>query len=138
MQEMADEVVASLVDCFRYPDQDTAWHGGCLALAEVVPELAPVMAKALQYDLRRGSHRWLPCYPAHSDPHHCHTPCDQSCCHAELVARPDGGEAGRDSRTGVTAVVLSSSSRMLAAEELPSVPSTGALGKKTAPAVSPC
>ena len=76
VQEMADEVVASLVDCFRYPDQDTAWHGGCLALAEVarrglllphrVPELAPVMAKALQYDLRRGSHRWLPWHPAHS------------------------------------------------------------------------
>ena len=74
LQEMADEVVASLVDCFRYPDQDTAWHGGCLALAEVarrglllphrVPELAPVMAKALQYDLRRGSHRWLPWNPA--------------------------------------------------------------------------
>ena len=58
----------SVVDSFRYPDQDTAWHGGCLALAEVarrglllphrVPELAPLIATALQYDLRRGAHRW--------------------------------------------------------------------------------
>ena len=66
-QEMADEVLDSVVESFRYPDQDTAWHGGCLALAEVarrglllprrVPELAPLMATALQYDLRRGAHR---------------------------------------------------------------------------------
>ena len=67
LQEMADEVLDSIVDSFRYPEQDTAWHGGCLALAEVarrglllphrVPELAPTMATALQYDLRRGAHR---------------------------------------------------------------------------------
>ena len=67
LQEMADEVLDSIVESFRYPDQDTAWHGGCLALAEVarrglllprrVPELAPLMATALQYDLRRGAHR---------------------------------------------------------------------------------
>ena len=67
---MADEVLDSIVESFRYPDQDTAWHGGCLALAEVarrglllphrVPELAPLMATALQYDLRRGAHRWEP------------------------------------------------------------------------------
>ena len=66
-QEMADEVLDSVVESFRYPDQDTAWHGGCLALAEVarrglllphrVPELAPLIATALQYDLRRGAHR---------------------------------------------------------------------------------
>ena len=59
----------SIIDSFRYPEQDTAWHGGCLALAEVarrglllphrVPELAPVMATALRYDLRRGAHRWV-------------------------------------------------------------------------------
>jgi hypothetical protein len=65
---MADEVLDSIVESFTYPDQDTAWHGSCLALAEVarrglllphrVPELAPLMATALQFDLRRGAHRW--------------------------------------------------------------------------------
>ena len=73
LQEMADEVLESIMESFRYPDQDTAWHGGCLALAEVarrglllprrVPELAPLISTALQYDLRRGAHRYLCWHP---------------------------------------------------------------------------
>ena len=43
---------------------DTAWHGGCLAVAELarrglllperLPEVAPLVAAALEYDVRRG------------------------------------------------------------------------------------
>lgn len=43
---------------------DTAWHGGCLAVAELarrgllLPErlggVVPLVAKALEYDVRRG------------------------------------------------------------------------------------
>jgi len=48
-------------------DGATAWHGGCLALAELarrglVPvdrlaPAAPLVARALHYDVRRGHHR---------------------------------------------------------------------------------
>ena len=58
-----------LLDGFDDPNQDTAWHGGCLALAELarrglllparLPDLAPLLAAALQYDVRRGAHRWV-------------------------------------------------------------------------------
>lgn len=46
---------------------DGAWHGACLALAELarrgllapgrLPAAAPLVARALHYDARRGSHR---------------------------------------------------------------------------------
>lgn len=48
-------------------DAATAWHGGCLALAELarrgllpverLPEAAPLIARALHFDVRRGPHR---------------------------------------------------------------------------------
>ena len=66
-QALADEVLDSLLDGFDDSNQDTAWHGGCLALAELarrglllparLPALAPLLAAALQYDVRRGAHR---------------------------------------------------------------------------------
>lgn len=47
-------------------ESDTAWHGGCLALAELarrglllpdsLPALTPVIRAALVYDVRRGPH----------------------------------------------------------------------------------
>ncbi len=56
-----------ILDGFSDAEHDTAWHGGCLALAELarrglllpgrLPDLAQLMAFALQYDVRRGSHR---------------------------------------------------------------------------------
>ena len=62
---MADEVVTSLLELFSDRETDSAWHGGCLALAELsrrgllLPDrLAPVIqhiSKALVYDERRGS-----------------------------------------------------------------------------------
>jgi hypothetical protein len=51
-------------------ESDTAWHGGCLALAELarrglllpdtLPEVVPIVQKALAYDVRRwGPGSWL-------------------------------------------------------------------------------
>lgn len=47
-------------------ERDTAWHGGCLALAELarrglllpdrLPSLEPIIRSALVYDVRRGAH----------------------------------------------------------------------------------
>ncbi|XP_010217296.1 PREDICTED: tubulin-specific chaperone D-like [Tinamus guttatus] len=34
-KELADDVVGSLLDCFSFQETDNAWHGGCLALAEL-------------------------------------------------------------------------------------------------------
>ncbi|KAI3359188.1 hypothetical protein L3Q82_002713 [Scortum barcoo] len=34
-KELADEVVGSVLDCFSFQETDNAWHGGCLALAEL-------------------------------------------------------------------------------------------------------
>nr|KAF6459248.1 tubulin folding cofactor D [Rousettus aegyptiacus] len=33
--ELADDVVGSVLDCFSFQETDNAWHGGCLALAEL-------------------------------------------------------------------------------------------------------
>lgn len=34
-KEMGDEVVGSMLDLLNPRDSDAAWHGGCLALAEL-------------------------------------------------------------------------------------------------------
>jgi len=63
----ADDVVdAILSDLFADMERDGAWHGGCLALAELarrglllprrLDELVPVVIQATQYDVRRGRH----------------------------------------------------------------------------------
>lgn len=57
-------------------ESDTAWHGGCLALAELarrglllpdtLPQVVPIVQKALAYDVRRcGPGRWAGgfCWP---------------------------------------------------------------------------
>ncbi|CAM6128397.1 unnamed protein product [Calypogeia fissa] len=63
---LADEVLASVLELFQAAEGDGAWHGGCLALAELarrgllLPErlstVVPVVIKALHYDVRRGPH----------------------------------------------------------------------------------
>lgn len=63
-KELADDVVASLLQLFSLRASDGAWHGGCLALAELarrglllpqrLPEVVSVVLKALIYDERRG------------------------------------------------------------------------------------
>jgi len=64
-KHMADDVVVSVLELFSDSEGDGAWHGGCLALAELsrrglllpfrLPEAVPVVVKAIQYDVRRGS-----------------------------------------------------------------------------------
>ncbi|XP_051905785.1 tubulin-specific chaperone D isoform X1 [Hippocampus zosterae] len=63
-KELADEVVASVLDCFSFQETDT-WHGGCLALAELgrrglllpsrLTDVVPLIIKALTYDEKRGA-----------------------------------------------------------------------------------
>jgi len=62
---LADEVVGSLLDLFTQRETDGAWHGGCLALAELgrrglllperLPQVVPSILAALVYDQRRGN-----------------------------------------------------------------------------------
>ncbi|KAL0993545.1 hypothetical protein UPYG_G00109500 [Umbra pygmaea] len=64
-KELADEVVGSVLDCFSFQETDNAWHGGCLALAELgrrgllvpsrLPDVVPLILKALVYDEKRGA-----------------------------------------------------------------------------------
>jgi len=34
-KDFADQVVESIIDLFSLKESDMAWHGGCLALAEL-------------------------------------------------------------------------------------------------------
>ncbi|KAM4598518.1 tubulin-specific chaperone D [Polymixia lowei] len=64
-KELADEVVGSVLDCFSFQETDNAWHGGCLALAELgrrglllpsrLSDVVPLVLKALTYDEKRGA-----------------------------------------------------------------------------------
>ncbi|XP_030646101.1 tubulin-specific chaperone D [Chanos chanos] len=64
-KELADEVVGSVLDCFSFQETDNAWHGGCLALAELgrrglllpsrLSDVVPLILKALTYDEKRGA-----------------------------------------------------------------------------------
>ncbi|NXN90583.1 TBCD protein, partial [Bombycilla garrulus] len=74
-KELADDVIGSVLDCFSlnktscsafsFQETDNAWHGGCLALAELgrrglllpsrISDVVPVMLKALMYDEKRGA-----------------------------------------------------------------------------------
>lgn len=63
-KELADEVVGSVLELFNPREGDGAWHGGCLALAELgrrgllmpsrLPEVVPVILSALNYDVIKG------------------------------------------------------------------------------------
>ncbi|XP_021918529.1 tubulin-specific chaperone D [Zootermopsis nevadensis] len=63
-KELADDVVGSVLELFNIRESDGAWHGGCLALAELgrrglllpqrLVEVVPVILKALVYDEPRG------------------------------------------------------------------------------------
>ncbi|XP_068615676.1 tubulin-specific chaperone D-like [Brachionichthys hirsutus] len=64
-KELADEVVGSVLDCFTFQDTDKAWHGGCLALAELgrrglllpsrLPDVVPLIIKSMTYEEKRGA-----------------------------------------------------------------------------------
>ncbi|XP_017920875.1 PREDICTED: tubulin-specific chaperone D isoform X2 [Capra hircus] len=64
-KELADDVTGSVLDCFSFQETDSAWHGGCLALAELgrrglllpsrLSDVVPVILKALTYEEKRGA-----------------------------------------------------------------------------------
>jgi len=64
--DFADDVVASTLDMFSSSEGDGAWHGGCLALAELsrrglllpnrLDEVVPLVKESLVYDVRKGAH----------------------------------------------------------------------------------
>ncbi|XP_034474683.1 tubulin-specific chaperone D [Drosophila innubila] len=63
-KELADEVIGSVVDILNPLEPHEAWHGGCLALAELAKrglllpyrlrELVPLLMQALFYDEMKG------------------------------------------------------------------------------------
>lgn len=65
-QALADEIVGSLLELFDSSETDCAWHGACLAIAELarrglllpsrLPELLEKLTTALQFEIRRGAH----------------------------------------------------------------------------------
>ncbi|KAK4314199.1 hypothetical protein Pmani_014498 [Petrolisthes manimaculis] len=62
--QFGDEVVGAILELFTGRESDKAWHGGCLALAELarrglllperLSEVTPVVEQALVYDELRG------------------------------------------------------------------------------------
>ncbi|XP_037544964.1 tubulin-specific chaperone D [Nematolebias whitei] len=64
-KELADEVVGSVLDCFSFQETDNAWHGGCLALAELgrrglllpsrLINVVPLIIKSLIFEEKRGA-----------------------------------------------------------------------------------
>jgi hypothetical protein len=64
--DFGDDIVGAVVEVFSDPDDECAWHGGCLALAELsrrgllLPErlevVVPLVVRAMHFDLLRGQH----------------------------------------------------------------------------------
>jgi len=64
-RDLADEVVGSLLELFSDRETDSAWHGSCLAIAELgrrglllpnrLEKVVDFITKALVYDEKRGS-----------------------------------------------------------------------------------
>ncbi|KAG1714374.1 Tubulin-specific chaperone D [Nymphon striatum] len=64
-KDYADQVLESILTLFTLREGDSSWHGGCLALAELgrrglfgperLPEVVPVILKALVYDEQKGN-----------------------------------------------------------------------------------
>ena len=65
-KDMAEDVLTSIVDLFTFVEEDSAWHGACLAIAELgrrgllLPQqlsvVVPIVAKALIYDKKIGNY----------------------------------------------------------------------------------
>lgn len=65
-KDMADDIVQSLLDLFTFVEDDSAWHGGCLAIAELgrrgllLPKqlsvVVPIIIKALMFDKKLGNY----------------------------------------------------------------------------------
>jgi tubulin-specific chaperone D len=63
---MADDVLASVLDLFTFVEDDAAWHGGCLCIAELgrrgllLPQklaaCVPIVLRALVFDKKLGNY----------------------------------------------------------------------------------
>lgn len=64
--DFGDEVVDAVIGVFEDVDADSAWHGGCLALAELsrrglllpkrLETVIPIVVRAMHFDILRGKH----------------------------------------------------------------------------------
>ncbi|XP_076373668.1 LOW QUALITY PROTEIN: tubulin-specific chaperone D-like [Tachypleus tridentatus] len=62
---LSGDIISSVLELFSFREKDSAWHGGCLALAELgrrgillpqyLEKVVPVVLKALVYDEIRGN-----------------------------------------------------------------------------------
>ncbi|WZN60722.1 tubulin-specific chaperone D [Chloropicon roscoffensis] len=65
-KDMIADIIDSVLELFSKTEGDGAWHGGCLALAELawrglllpqqLSEIIPKVVEALRYDVKRGAH----------------------------------------------------------------------------------
>jgi hypothetical protein len=65
-RSFADDVIEAVLDVFSSSDDDSAWHGGCLCLAELsrrgllLPDrldiVFPIVSKAMHFDILKGQH----------------------------------------------------------------------------------
>ena len=65
-KNLADDIVGAVLELFEDNDADSAWHGGCLALAELtrrglllpdrLTEVVPIIQSAIHFDVLRGQH----------------------------------------------------------------------------------
>ena len=65
-RDLGDDVVGAVLELFDDGDADSAWHGGCLALAELtrrglllperLSEVMPLIERAIHFDVVRGQH----------------------------------------------------------------------------------
>jgi tubulin-specific chaperone D len=68
-QGFGDDVVGAVISIFDDPEADSAWHGGCLALAELsrrglllpsrLDTVVPLVVSAMHFDQIRGQHRFV-------------------------------------------------------------------------------
>jgi tubulin-specific chaperone D len=65
-KDMAEDILSSILELFTFEEDDNAWHGGCLAIAELgrrgllLPKqlnlVIPIILKALVFDKKLGNY----------------------------------------------------------------------------------
>lgn len=64
--DMAEDILSSILELFQFVEDDSAWHGGCLAVAELgrrglllpkqLDKVVPIIRKALIFDKKLGNY----------------------------------------------------------------------------------
>ena len=65
-RDMAEDILNSILELFQFQEDDSAWHGGCLAIAELgrrglllpqqLNQVVPIILKALVFDKKLGNY----------------------------------------------------------------------------------